>query len=77
MRYSPSQVDEFKRQANYEHEARINAMRTEMQTALSTANADTSRLRQELLETSTGSVTTAIEVDPANVSRRRSSRHSG
>ena len=65
-KYSGEQVAELKRQTNADYESRLSAMRTDMNSTLGAAQADTSRLKQELLVAKAGAFTTAIEVDPGS-----------
>ena len=64
--YSGDQVDAIKQQAQFEHEAGLNALRGEMQTALNTSNADKSRLREELQKLTQEAATTTMEFDPSS-----------
>ena len=65
-KYSGEQVAELKHQTHVDYESRLSAMRTEMNSTLGAAQADTSRLKQELLVAKAGAFTTAIEVDPGS-----------
>ena len=63
-KFSPAQMEEYRLRLSTEHESRFTATRSEMQTALGSAQADIHKLKQDLLTASVGLVTTALQVDP-------------